>query len=111
VYGFRSWAAVLFILSLSFLDAILTALQIWSGKVEEANPLMSFTISRGGIITFFSIKAAMTALPLALLIVHKEWKIARFAVWACLSCYVVVLLYHVYLIIVHGSIALLGIWR
>ena len=105
IYGFRSWAIVLSVMALSCLDAVLTALQIWFGTVEEANPLMNMVISRGGIITFFTVKAAMTILPLALIILHKEWKIARYAVWICISAYSLISLYHVYLIIVSGSLS------
>jgi len=92
-------------MALSCLDAVLTALQIWFGTVEEANPLMNMVINRGGIITFFTVKAAMTILPLALIILHKEWKIARYAVWICISAYSLISLYHVYLIIVSGSLS------
>jgi hypothetical protein len=96
---------VLFIIALSLLDAVLTALQIWSGTIEEANPLMNMVISRGGIVMFFIVKAAMTTLPLALIILHKEWKIARYAVWVCVLAYSLISLYHVYLIIVNGSLS------
>jgi hypothetical protein len=105
IYGFRSWIIVFSIIALSCLDAVLTALQIWLGTVEEANPLMNTVISRGGIITFFIVKAAMTTLPLALIILHKEWKIARYAVWICMSAYSLISLYHVYLIIIGGSLS------
>jgi hypothetical protein len=70
---------------------------------------MSTVLSRGGIITFFTVKAAMTALPLALIIIHKEWKIARYAVWICISAYGLISLYHVYLIIVSGSLSHLSL--
>jgi hypothetical protein len=109
IYGFRSWIIVLFIIALSCLDAVLTAFQIWSGTVKEANPLMNMVISRGGIITFFTVKAAMTTLPVALIILHKEWKIARFAVWICISAYSLISLYHVYLLVISGSLSRLGL--
>jgi hypothetical protein len=108
IYGFRSWIVVLSIIALSCLDALLTAIQIWLGTVEEANPLMNTIINRGGIIAFLGVKAAMTTLPLALIILHKEWKIARYAVWICISAYSLISLYHVYLIIVSGSLSRLS---
>lgn len=109
IYGIRSWIIVLSIITLSLLDAVFTALQILSGTIEEANPLMNMVISRGGIITFFTVKAAMTTLPLALIILHKEWKIARCAVWICLSAYSLISLYHIYLIIITGGLSRLSL--
>ncbi len=87
------------------MDAVLTGIQIQFGEVQEANPIMSAVIQLGGIYSFLSLKAAMTALPLAIIIVHKEWKLARYAARLCLWSYIVVLIYHAYLMVGHNSLS------
>jgi hypothetical protein len=85
-------------MALSALDAILTGLQLSRGQIQEANPLMAGVIQWGGIYLFFSIKAAMTAFPLAIIILHKEWLLGRFAARLCLWCYILVSFYHLWLV-------------
>ena len=98
-YDPRTWGLALSVLVLSIFDAVLTALQILQGRSREANPLMAAVIHYGGMWTFFSLKAAMTAFPLAILVLHQEWKTARFAAWVCLWCYVAVFAYHLYIML------------
>jgi len=105
VYDARSWAWAFSILLLSLLDAILTWHQIAGGWVREANPFMKEVLSRGGTSAFFSVKAGMTLFPLALILVHKEWEISRFAVRICLWSYILVSIYHVFLLWVTGQIS------
>jgi len=66
--------------------------------LTEANPLMNTVIQWGGVYTFFSIKAAMTAFPLAIIILHREWLLGRFAARLCLWCYILVSIYHLWLV-------------
>jgi hypothetical protein len=98
IYDFRSWAIALSILVLSLLDAFLTWAQIAQGRVGEANPLMHAVLRRGGPYTFYGFKTAMTALPLAIIMLHKEWALARFAARLCLWSYILIALYHIYLV-------------
>jgi hypothetical protein len=97
-YDGRTWALAIFLFTLSILDAIFTAIEISSGKAWEANPLMNLTLSQGGLYVFFGIKSALTAFPLAILVMHKEWKLARITVRICLLSYLAVILYHLYLL-------------
>lgn len=97
IYGVGSWGVALAVLVLSLLDALLTGIQVAMGRIEEANPLMRVAISRGGIPVFLSLKMAMTALPLAIIVLHKEWALARYAAWLCLWSYIIVTGYHIYL--------------
>lgn len=95
-------------LGLSFLDAILTISQMQRGLIREANPIMNTVIMWGGIYAFFSLKAAMTAFALAIIMLHKEWLLARYMARLCLFCYVMILFYHLYLVSGYaGLIALL----
>ena len=105
LYDLRSWGVALSVLTLSLADAILTGMQLLAGKVQEANPIMNAIIRLGGIYCFLSLKAAMTALPLAIIVLHKEWVLARSAARLCLWSYILVALYHIYLIVECHSLA------
>jgi hypothetical protein len=98
IYDRGSWILALTVLGLSFLDAMLTVYQIRKGVAREANPIMSMAIAWGGVYAFFSLKAALTAFPLAIIILHKEWTLARHMARLCLCFYVLILLYHMLLI-------------
>ena len=98
VYDFRSWGVAFSVLILSLADAVLTGMQINAGRVQEANPMMNVLFRLGGIYSFVGLKAAMTSLPLAILVLHKEWALARYAARLCLWSYILVSAYHIYLI-------------
>jgi hypothetical protein len=100
IYDARSWGVAIAVFALSLLDAGLTGMHIVDGRSTEANPIMNLAIDRGGLITFFSLKIAMTACPLAILILHKEWLLARYAARLCLWSYILVSLYHLYLVLI-----------
>jgi hypothetical protein len=40
----------------------------------------------------------MTIVPMAILMLHKEWTLGRYAARLCLCSYIVVSLYHLYLV-------------
>ncbi len=98
IYDYRTWAVAISILTLSLLDALLTWMHIQEGRASEANPILSAIIRWGGFYPFFGAKAAMTAFPVAILMLHKEWKLARFAARICLWSYILIALYHFYLV-------------
>jgi hypothetical protein len=104
IYDRGSWIIALSVLGLSLLDAILTVLQIERGVVREANPIMNMVITWGGVYAFFSLKAAMTAFALAIIMLHKEWVLARHMARLCVGCYVLILFYHIYLLNGHGAV-------
>jgi hypothetical protein len=98
IYDRGSWGIASAVMVMSFLDAILTVLQIQRGVVREANPIMNMTLTWGGIYAFFCLKALMTAFALAIIIVHKEWALARYMARMCLWFYLVIMFYHLYLV-------------
>jgi hypothetical protein len=98
VYDSRSWFIAIAVIIMSCLDALLTGFHLTKGTARELNPLMESVISRGGLSAFFMVKAAMTIFPVAVILVHKEWAFGRFAARLCLWAYLVLCLYHVYLI-------------
>ncbi|HYK89668.1 MAG TPA: DUF5658 family protein [Acidobacteriota bacterium] len=104
-YDVRSWGIALSVMILSLTDAVLTGAQVRHGSVHEINPVMDAVIRLGGIYSFLSLKAGMTALPLAIIMLHKEWRLGRYAARICLWSYIIVVTYHIYLLIEYKSLA------
>jgi hypothetical protein len=98
VYDSRSWGIAITILALSLIDAVLTNLHLFRGSARELNPVLDAVINRGGMPAFFGVKAALTIFPIAIILLHKEWKLGRYAARVCLWCYILLSLYHLYLI-------------
>jgi hypothetical protein len=98
IYDRGSWEIASAVMCMSLLDAIFTVVQIQRGVVREANPVMNLTLTWGGISAFFCLKASMTAVALAIIIVHKEWALARYVARVCLWFYILIMFYHLYLI-------------
>ncbi len=102
-YDLRTWAMALSVLILSLLDGVLTFLQMAAGRVHEANPLMDYLIRARGPFAFFGMKAGITAFALAVIILHKEWRVGRLASRICLWSYILLSLYHLYLVYIWKS--------
>jgi hypothetical protein len=80
------------------MDAILTGLHVIRGSAREINPLLKAILDWGGLPAFYSAKAAMTILPMSVILVHKEWTLARYAAHMVLWAYVLLSLYHMFLL-------------
>lgn len=103
VYDARTWCVVAAILLLSLVDALLTGFHLVRGTARELNPILRAAIEHGGMSTFFALKAAMTVIPLSIIMVHKEWTLGRFAARLVLWAYVLLTAYHLILLLrVHG---------
>jgi len=100
IYNPASWAVAISILALSLLDALFTVFHLELGLAQEANPLMKTVLQYGGNYGFVSVKVAMTAFPLAIIVLHKEWRLARFAARIILVSYAILTSYHLYLLFV-----------
>ena len=98
VYDSTSIGIAIAVLSLSLLDAILTGMHLTLGSAREWNPLLNAIINHGGLSAFFTAKAVMTAFPMAIIIIHKEWTWGRYAAWLCLFAYILITCYHLCLI-------------
>jgi hypothetical protein len=109
IYDVRTWSVVAAVLILSFMDAVLTGLHFVMGSANELNPILHLAIRYGGIPALFGVKAAMTVLPLAVIMIHKEWTLGRYAARLCLWSYILVSIYHLYLVFgiraFHGNTA------
>ena len=100
IYDAATWAVAFSILVLSFIDAASTTLLIRSAHAREANPLMKAVLGFGGAYTFVSVKLLLTSFPLAIIVMHKEWRLARFAARTVLLAYALLAVYHVFLLAV-----------
>ena len=98
IYDARTWSIVITILLLSLMDALLTGLHMIGGSARELNPILNAVLTIGGLPAFFSVKAAMTILPVAIIMIHKEWALGRYAARLCLWAYILLSFYHLYLI-------------
>jgi hypothetical protein len=98
IYDSRTWCIVIAVLLLSLMDALLTGLHLTGGSARELNPILNAVLAHGGLPAFFTVKAAMTILPMAVIMIHKEWTLGRYAARLCLLTYVLLSFYHIYLI-------------
>jgi len=98
IYDSRSWSIAIAVLGLSLLDAVLTRMHLVRGSARELNPILREIIEHGGLPAFFAAKAALTVLPMALIIIHKEWALGKYAARLCLFAYILVSIYHVILL-------------
>jgi hypothetical protein len=98
IYDFRTWAITAAVLLLSMMDAVLTGFYVLRGSAGELNPFMRAVLIRGGLPAFFVLKAMMTLVPMTIIMIHKEWTLGRYAARLCLCSYILVSLYHFYLV-------------
>ena len=93
LYHKRDTAMLVSILVLNLLDAFLTLIHIGRGGTET-NPLMERLLQEGNE-TFLFHKAAVVGSLLLILVVHKNFTIARRAMWLILAVYSLLFAYHV----------------
>lgn len=93
LYHKRDTAMLVSILVLNLLDAFLTLIHIERGGAES-NPLMERLLDISSE-TFLFHKAAVVGSLLLVLVVHKNFTIARRAMWLILAVYSLLFLYHV----------------
>jgi hypothetical protein len=98
IYDSRSWSIAIAVLILSFMDAFLTRMHLVRGTASELNPILNKIMDYGGLPAFFAAKAAMTVFPMAVILIHKEWTLGRYAARLCLFAYILLSCYHLYLI-------------
>ncbi len=103
IYDSRTWCIVVAILLLSLMDALLTGLHVIRGSASELSPILKAFLDYGGLPAFFSAKAAMTLLPILIIMIHKEWTLGRFAARLVLWTYILLAVYHLFLLFrIHG---------
>lgn len=96
LYSTRLMIAVLFLLSLSCIDAFLTLELIKRGVVYEVNPFMAFFLGRG-VFQFSLMKFVLTSASLIVLCLFKNFNITRICLPVIMQIYLIVVSYEIYL--------------
>jgi len=99
LYSTRLLVAVLFLLSLSCIDAFLTLELINRGVVYEVNPVMAFFLNKGAF-QFSLIKFTITSLSLIVICLLKNVKITRICLPVVIKIYLIVVAYELYIYMV-----------
>lgn len=92
----RDVLLVLAILLLNVLDALFTLIWLQRGGIE-GNPFMAWILELGNS-AFLVQKCFVVGLWLLLLLVHKNFRLARVGLWALAGIYSLLILYHLALI-------------
>ena len=95
-YGLGDLLLVVGILTLNIADAFFTLQWVGRGG-SEGNPLMKWVLENGGTEAFVIQKCLLVGFWLLLLVVHKNFRIARIGLWTLLVLYSTLLLYHLFL--------------
>jgi hypothetical protein len=82
------------------MDAVLTQQHLMYGSALEMNPFMDAAIRFGGMRAFYGIKGILTIVAVSVIMLHKEWPFGQVAARICLWAYVLLSLYHLYLVVV-----------
>ena len=98
LYDSQSWGIAVAILMLSFIDAVLTGMHVTQKTAWEVNPVMNVILNYGGLPAFFGAKFIMTIIPVAVILIHKEWTLGKYAARLILISYIFLTVYHVYLV-------------
>jgi hypothetical protein len=85
------------ILVLSIADALCTLLVIHHHGGSEANPMMQWALSCG-ILPFLTTKLVLTSGGVLILCLHYHFPMVRFVIGLSLAAYVLVSVYHLYLL-------------
>jgi hypothetical protein len=107
LYDSRSWSIAIAVLVLSLIDAVLTGMHIKYRTAWEVNPVMNAILNFGGFPAFFGAKAILTVIPMAVIVIHKEWTLGKYAARLILASYICLTIYHLYLI--YGARKIVGI--
>jgi len=91
-YGRRGVLLVVVILLLNVVDALCTLAWLGRGGME-GNPLMQWVLNAGAEFFLFQ-KCIVAAVWLIILLVHKNFRIARLGLWMLLVVYGTLALYH-----------------
>jgi hypothetical protein len=94
-FGREDVLLVLGIFGLNIFDAFCTLIWLQRGG-SEGNPLMDLAIQAGNSVFLFQ-KCVVAGLWLLVLLVHKNFRIARIGLWVLLGVYGTLAAYHAFL--------------
>ncbi len=95
LYGHRMWLVVLWVTLMNLGDSFFTLVHLQAGGVE-LNPVAKALLEtgRGG---FVFVKTFLIGLALCVLVVHKNFFLARIGLWTAAGTYTLLLIYHLVL--------------
>lgn len=91
-YGFWSVFAVCWVALMNLGDSVFTLIHLQSGGVE-VNPVADKLLQTGqtGFVLF---KSVLVAVALLVLVLHKNFRMARFGLWVAAVAYTALNVYH-----------------
>ncbi|MBN2242188.1 MAG: hypothetical protein JW793_05820 [Acidobacteria bacterium] len=98
IYDLRTWLVAVSVMLLSLMDALLTHQHLMQGSARELNPVMDAVIRVGGIEAFYATKGLLTVIAVSIIMLHKEWALGKLAARFCLWAYILLSLYHLFLV-------------
>ncbi len=93
-FGKKAWLAVIMILVLCGADAAFTIYHLENNDATEVNPIIAMLMEIEGNTWWIVIKYAVTATGLFILLVHKNFTLARIATIVIVVMYGVLIAYH-----------------
>jgi len=93
--GRRGIALALAIFALNLFDAFCTLVWLRRGG-SEGNPVMNWALESGDSVFLFQ-KCFVAAIWIIVLVVHKNFRLARFGLWSLFVVYGLLALYHAFL--------------
>lgn len=95
LYTFRLWALVLWVTLMNLGDSFFTLVHLQTGGVE-LNPVAKSLLEtgRGG---FVFVKSFLIGLALCVLVIHKNFFLARIGLWTAAGTYTLLVIYHLVL--------------
>ena len=100
IYDVRTWCVAIAVSLLSLMDALFTQQHLMAGTAQEMNPIMDAVIRYGGMPAFFGVKSTLTIIAVSIIMLHKEWALGRIAARVCLWAYILLSIYHLYLLMI-----------
>ena len=93
-FGKKAWLAVITILVLCGADAGLTIFHIGYRGATEINPFINMLMGIPGDLCWITIKYLITAAGLLILLIHKNFTLARIATIAIVVMYSLLIFWH-----------------
>ncbi len=100
-YRPRDLVLLVSVFLLNVLDAAFTLTWVREGGAER-NPLMD-RLLQSSEATFLNVKLFTAGVAFVWLMAHKNFRVARFGLWALLGIYTALLAYHVWLRVFLGA--------
>ncbi|MEZ4216000.1 MAG: DUF5658 family protein [Myxococcota bacterium] len=93
--GTRGIALALAVFALNIFDAFCTLVWLRRGG-SEGNPIMDWALDAGDSVFLFQ-KCFVAAIWIVVLVVHKNFRLARLGLWSLLVVYALLAIYHGFL--------------